>query len=332
MASYNAPRKGSMAFYPRVRAKKQTPTIKANGKDAKALSFLGYKVGMTQITGKDNHKGSITFGQTVTIPTTIVEVPSIKVLGVRAYIKEDMGKIILSDVLSQNYEKEINRKINNFKKKKEKNKNKEEKNKKYTLEDFEKEIENISHFTLIVNTQPKKISLKKKPEIVEINIGGEKKEQLEYAKNILGKEINVEDIFNEGTFLDVKAVTKGKGFSGVIKRFGVKIQRPKAKTQRIVGAIGPWNPSTVMFTVARAGQMGYHNRTEFNKKILKISDKPDEVNGSGFSSYGKVKGKFILIRGSIPGPAKRCIAFRKSVRPEKKTGIKIEAIENIVKK
>lgn len=335
MASYNAPRKGSMAFYPRVRAKKQTPTIKASGTEAKALSFLGYKVGMTQVTGKDSHKGSITFGQSVTIPATVVEVPEIKVLGIRAYTKGDMGHNILSDVLSQTFDKEIERKINNFKKKNEKSKNKETKPKKtknYTIADFEKEIENIEYFTLLVNTQPKEIKLKKKPEIVEINIGGKKEEQLEYAKNILGKNINIEDVFSEGEFLDIKGVTKGKGFSGVIKRFGVKIQRPKAKTRRIVGSIGPWNPSTVMFSVARAGQMGYHNRTEYNKRILKISNNPDEINGTGFSGYGKVNKKFVIIRGSIPGSAKRCVAMRKSNRPEKKSGIKFETIEGILKK
>lgn len=332
MASYNAPRKGSMAFYPRVRAKKQTPTIKAKGTQAKALSFLGYKVGMTQVTGKDAHKGSITFGQTVTMPATIVEVPEIKVLGIRAYTKGDMGHQILSDVLSQNFEKEIDRKINNFKKKSEKNKTKKEKTKNYTIADFEKEIEQIEFFTLLVNTQPKEIKLKKKPEIVEVNIGGKKEEQLEYAKTVLGKGINIEDVFSEGDFLDIKGVTKGKGFSGVIKRFGVKIQRPKAKTRRIVGSIGPWNPSTVMFTVARAGQMGYHNRTETNKRILKISDNIDEVNRNGFSGYGKVRKKFVVIRGSIPGPAKRCVAMRKSTRPEKKSGIKFESIESILKK
>ncbi len=332
MASYNAPRKGSMAFYPRVRARKETPSIKAKGSEAKALSFLGYKVGMTQVIGKDSHKGSITFGQTVAVPATIVEVPSIKVLGIRAYTKEDQGHAVLSDVLSDTFEKEVSRKIKNYKKKSEKNKAKKSEEKSYTIADFEKEINSIEYFTLLVNTQPKTIELKKTPEIVEINIGGNKTEQLNYAKEILGKEIKLEDVFSEGTFLDIKGVTKGKGFQGVIKRFGIKQQRPKAKKRRVVGSISPWHPATVMYTVARAGQMGYHNRTEYNKKILKISDKIDEVNGTGFSGYGKLTGKYMIIRGSIPGAAKRCVAFRKSVRPEKKSGINLAVIDNIVKK
>ena len=88
-----------------------------------------------------------------------------------------------------------------------------------------------------------------------------------------------------------------------------------------------------MFTVARPGQMGYQNRTEHNKKILKISDNLTEVNGkSGFSGYGQVKGKYLVIAGSIPGAAKRCLAIRKSQRPERKAGIWLENVEKILVK
>ena len=335
MAHYESPRKGSMAFYPRVRAKKETPTMRAWGKDAKALSFLCYKVGMTQVLGKNKHKGSPTFGAEIVVPATIIECPPIKVLGIRAYQKNDIGVSALSDVLANDFEKEINRKIVGFKDQSEKNKKEsaEKGNDKYTIEDFEKEIADIEYFTLLVYTQPKKIDLKKTPEIVEANIGGNKEEQLKYAKSMLGKEINFNDLFAEGDFLDIKAVTKGKGFQGVINRFGIKQQRPKSKKRRIVGSISPWHPHTVMFTVARAGQMGYHNRTEYNKKVIKISDNVSEVNNkSGFTGYGHVSGKYALIYGSIPGVAKRCISVRKSIRPEKKAGIQLERVERILVK
>lgn len=317
MAKYNASRKGSMAFYPRVRAKKQTPSMKASGNEAKALSFICYKAGMTQVVGKNTHKGSPTFGQTVYMPATIVECPPIKVLGIRAYIKAEIGFEVLNDVLSEKFDKELDRKIPNFKKPVSKKVKKEEE-KKFSIQDFQQQMEQIEYFTLLVNTQPNSIELKKKPDIVEINIGGKKEEQLNYAKDVLGKEINIEEVFKEKDFLDIRAVTKGKGFQGVIKRFGIKQQRPKAKKRRIVGSISPWNPSTVMFTVARAGQMGYHNRTEYNKRILKISDEIKDVNGkSGYTRYGTIKGKYIIIAGSIPGVSKRCISIRKSQRPEK---------------
>jgi large subunit ribosomal protein L3e len=41
---------------------------------------------------------------------------------------------------------------------------------------------------------------------------------------------------------------------------------------RKVGCIGAWHPSRVSFTVARTGQLGYHHRTEMNKKIYRISN------------------------------------------------------------
>ncbi len=341
MSEYNAPRRGSMAYYPRVRSKKETPSMKASGKEAKALNFLCYKAGMTQIMGKNKHKGSPSFGHEVVLPATIIECPPLKVFGVRAYTKAEIGVVPLSDALAENVDNEIMRKINNFKKKSQKNKDKKENTEKkstkekkiYEIADFEKEINDIEYFTLLIHTQPKKISLKKTPDISEVFIGGKKEEQLNYAKQILGKEINFDEVFSEGDFLDIKAVTTGKGIQGVVKRFNVRMLRPKAKTRRVVGSISPWHPTTVMFTVARPGQMGYQNRTEYNKKLVKISDKTEEVNSkSGFSGYGHVQGKFAVIVGSIPGPSKRCIALRKGIRPVQKRGIHLEAVEKILVK
>ena len=65
--------------------------------------------------------------------------------------------------------------------------------------------------------------------------------------------------------------------------------------------------------------MGFHQRTEHNKWILKISDKPEEIDAKGgFLRYGVVKNKYVLIKGSIPGPSKRMIKLVAAVRPNKK--------------
>lgn len=337
MSQFNAPRRGSMAYYPRVRAKKETPTIKGKGVENKALSFVAYKVGMVQVQGKNTHKNSPTFGMETVVPATVIATPALKIFGVRAYTKREIGEEVLSDVLTGNVDKFLLRKINNFKKPSQKTQGKENKNEKkddfYTIADFEKEINDITGFTLLVHTTPDELDLKKTPDVTEIVIGGTKEQQLTYAKEKLGKEIKFEEVFNEKDFLDVKAVTKGKGFNGVIKRFHIRSLRPKNKKQRIVGSIGPWHPHTVMFTVARPGQMGYHNRTESGKKLIKISTNPEEVNPSrGFSGYGTVKGQYALIYGSIPGPAKRCIALRKTIRPIKQKGVQLETVERIIKK
>jgi len=63
--------------------------------------------------------------------------------------------------------------------------------------------------------------------------------------------------------------------------------------------------------------MGYHVRTEFNKLILKISEKAEEVNvKGGYPHYGNVKAAYVLLKGSIPGPCKRLIRFNQATRPD----------------
>jgi large subunit ribosomal protein L3 len=111
-------------------------------------------------------------------------------------------------------------------------------------------------------------------------------------------------------------VTKGKGFQGPVKRWGVKIlPRKSDEGRRQVGTLGPWSPPRVMWTVPAAGQMGYHQRTDFNKRILKLgNDGKDITPPGGFLRYGPVKGDFVVVAGSVPGPTKRLIQLRRAVR------------------
>ncbi len=117
-------------------------------------------------------------------------------------------------------------------------------------------------------------------------------------------------------FIDVVSVTKGKGWQGPIKRFGLSKQRRKATGKvRHVGTLGPFHPPYVMYTVPQAGQMGFHKRTELNKWVLKIGENPDEINPpSGFPHYGIVKNDYIIVKGSIPGSKKRLVRFRWALR------------------
>ena len=130
------------------------------------------------------------------------------------------------------------------------------------------------------------------------------------------------DVFVAGDKIDVQGTSKGKGFQGVIKRWNIRIQYGKAarsSKERHVGSIGPWTPNRTMWTVAQAGQMGYHKRTEFNKKILKIGENTtvSEVNpDGGFINYGLVKNDYVLVKGSLPGPSKRLVILRKAIRPK----------------
>ena len=64
-----------------------------------------------------------------------------------------------------------------------------------------------------------------------------------------------------------------------------------------------------------AGQYGFFNRTELNKRIVMIGEDVKKVNpAGGIVNYGLVKKKFIFIEGSIPGSKKRIVFLRKAMR------------------
>ena len=153
---------------------------------------------------------------------------------------------------------------------------------------------------------------------------------MKYAQEILGKEIKLSDVFKEGDVVDVIAVSKGKGFQGPMKRFGVRGQGRKAQQmQRHTSPLGQNEPGKVRHTVPQAGQMGFGKRTEVNKRILKITEGFD-IKGD-FLNYGKVKGSCILLDGSVPGAKKRLIRLRFAMRPRKTYPIDIKYISNVSK-
>ncbi len=86
--------------------------------------------------------------------------------------------------------------------------------------------------------------------------------------------------------------------------------------------MGDFGTGYVRKTIRQAGQVGYHKRTELNKRILRISN-PDESEitpAGGFLNYGEVRNPYMIIQGSLPGPAKRLIRFRDATRPRKTVG------------
>jgi large subunit ribosomal protein L3 len=316
-----------MAFYPRVRAKKHTPSFSSfelnnETEEVNPVNFLGYKAGMTTVFALNQQQKSPKYNIEMPVSATVIECPPIKVFGLRAYSKTNSGKKVLMDVLAEKTDKEMLKKIHSFLKSK-----KDNKKSKKTVSDLEKTKE-IIEIRLLCFTQPKLTGIgKKKPDLFEVALNGSVEKQLKFGKEKLGKEIKASEVFKERIQVDVKAVDKGKGFQGVVKRFGVKIHRPKAKKHRYVGSISPWTPATVMYTVPRAGQLGYQNRTEFNKMILLISEDVSKVNPkAGFKKYGLVKNEFLLITGSVPGAIKRPIAIRNAIRANEKTKPKLSEI------
>ncbi|MBN2202607.1 MAG: 50S ribosomal protein L3 [Candidatus Aenigmarchaeota archaeon] len=300
MPSVKRPRRGSKAYYPRKRSSRIYPRISSwkPSSEVKPLGFAGYKAGMSHAVVVDSNPNTKTTGQQITRPITILDCPPISVFGFRCYTKNKSS----FDVLSEKFDKNLSRKM------------KTPKQPKKVEEQLKKLPKDATSISLICHTNP---TFKKKPEVFEMALGGSVEEQLKYSQEILGKEIKLSDVFKEGDLIDVIAITKGKGFQGPVKRFGITLQGRKAQQMlRHIAPLGQNEPGKVRHTVPQAGQHGFHRRTEFNKRILKIQEGFD-ISGD-FLKYGKVKGDCIVLDGSIPGVRKRLVRLRFAIR-EKKT-------------
>jgi large subunit ribosomal protein L3 len=275
------------------------------------LGFAGYKAGLTHVFRVNDKSGSSDFGKEVACAATVIDVPPITVCAIRAYTRNPYGLQSFTEAWMKEKSKDIERVLTPPK-----NRNPEQAFKK-----IEENLDKIVEFRLLVATQPRLASVpKKRPDIMEIKVDGSTiKEQFEYAKNLLGKTVSATDIFKEGQYVDVISITKGKGFQGPVKRWGVRILQHKSrKTKRGIATLGPWHPARVQYSIPRAGQMGYHQRTEYNKRILKIGPDGSKVTPKGgFLRYGQISGTYILIDGSVPGPAKRLIRLRYPARPKR---------------
>ncbi len=306
-----------MQFWPRVRVRYSHARIRnwVPSKETKPSGFAGFKVGMTHLLITDNRQHSLTKGTDIFCPVTVVECPPIKTASILFYKNTINGSKLVSQIFAENIDKELTRKINMPKK----NKDKESANE--LVKNEPQQSTDFDFIRLFCYTQPKLTTTgKKNPDTFEIAIGGTKEQQLTYAKEKLGKEINVSEVFKEGQQLDAHSVTKGKGFQGPVRRFGVTLRHHKSeKSRRNPGSLGAWRAQGhIMWRTAHAGKMGYHLRTEYNKRLIKIGNKPEEINvKGGFLNYGIVKNPYILIKGSLGGASKRLVRFTEAMRQRK---------------
>ncbi len=314
----SAPRHGSLRFMPRKRATHVKGRIR-NWLDIEGeprfLGFAGFKAGMTHIAYIEDQKTSPFYGKELMKAVTIIETPPIILFGIKIYKRNEYGLHCVGEILAKEFKNELSRKI--ILPDPEKYDFKENLSKLKSKLDDNTEIRGLFH------TQPYKASMPRiKPDIFENKVSGgaNSEEQLSFALEQLGKEYRIRDCFNEGELIDVIGVSKGKGLQGATKRFGVKLLPRKTRgIKRGIGCIGPWHPARVMYTVARSGQMGFHQRIEYNKRILKVSENGEEINPKGgFLKYGLVKGDYIMLLGSVPGAKKRLIRLRTPIRPRKK--------------
>jgi len=256
------------------------------------------------------------------------------VVGIVGYVKTPHGLRSLTTVWSQSLNQDFLRRMyRNWYRSKRKAFTKHAK--RYATERGKKEIEGeyakiakyCSTVRVVAHTQVRLVGgSQKRAHVMEIQInGGDTAAKVEFAKKLLEKKVSVDSVFDANELIDTLAATKGKGFEGVTTRWGTtRLPRKTHKGLRKVACIGAWHPSGVRFSVARAGQNGYHHRTEINKKIYKIGKNGEcktefDLTSKritpmgGFPHYGIVDQDYLMIRGCCPGPRKRVITLRKSL-------------------
>ncbi len=307
MPTARSPRKGSLQFWPRKRVSKYLPRVnwnRVNTSSTKNLKgFITYKAGMVSGFVLDNTADSMTKGKKIIIPLTILECPKMRIFSVRFYKNNQ----VVREIVSKNVEKEMKKKVKLPKKDTEK------------LEEVKPDT--YDDIRVIFYSLVKETGIKKTPDLTEIDLTGSVEEKMNFVKENLHKEISALDIFEKGQLVDIRGVTKGKGLQGPVKRFGIALKVHKSeKGQRRPGSLGPWHPARVTFRVPISGQMGTFTRVAYNNKIIDLGDSKgkDEEKFKNIKNYGNLKTDYILIRGSVPGPAKRQILLTPSFRETKK--------------
>jgi large subunit ribosomal protein L3e len=348
---FEAPRHGSLGFLPRKRTHHHRGKVKSFPKDNKAVAphftaFLGYKAGMTHICREVAKPGSLAHKKEVVEAVTIIETPPMIVVGVVGYVETPRGLRSLTTVFAQHLSEEFMRRLyKNWYHSKKKAFTKYAKKYSDAKKPIEKELERIVKYCQVVrviaHTQIKKVGLgQKRAHVMEIQInGGETKDKVEFAKKWFEKEVPVAGVFSQNEMIDVIGVTKGKGYEGVTTRWGVtRLPRKTHRGLRKVACIGSWHPARVKFSVPRAGQNGYHHRTEINKKIYRVGSKEVKHDAStenditlksitpmgGFPHYGVVDEDWLMVKGCVVGPKKRVLTLRKTLLVHTKQAAKEE--------
>jgi large subunit ribosomal protein L3e len=303
---------------------------------------------MTHILREVDRAGSKLHKNETVEAVTIIETPPMMVVGIVGYVETPRGLRTLGTVWSSHLSEEVRRRFyKNWYRSKKKAFTKYsaklgEDGSKLKEESLEKIKKHASVIRVLAHTQTAKIGLRqKKAHIMEIQVNGGKTvaEKVTWADSLLEKPYNVKNVFSQDEMIDVIGVTKGHGFEGVVTRWGVtRLPRKTHRGLRKVACIGAWHPARVGYQVARAGQRGFHHRTEINKKIYLIGDaaKTEEGkvhnNGStkfdltdktinplgGFPHYGEVNEEFVMVKGSVAGSKKRVLTLRRSLIPQTK--------------
>lgn len=291
---HSAPRRGSLAFRPRARARSMLPRVRTwpavKSEKPTLLGFPVFKAGTIHVITQDDRERTPNFGKPLFNPASVLAAPELLVSGVRLYGWRSGYEVSLGEARE---------------------------NPAASLSSIQ--LEKVRRVAAVCSVVPREVGLsQKRPIVMEIGVsGGDVKAQLEYVSGLLGKKVRFSDVFKAGMYVDVLGITKGQGFEGPVTRFGVKRKQHKSrKSVRAIGVLGPWHPAAVMYTAPRAGQMGFHQRTESGKRIIMVGNAKDNpiTPSGGFLHFGEVKGEYAVLRGSVPGPARRFALVRYPAR------------------
>jgi len=298
-------------------------------------AFVGYKAGMTHVVREIERPGSKLHKKDAVEAVTLLETPPMTVVGLVGYVETPNGLRSLTTVWAGHLSDEVKRRFyKNWYRSKRKAFTKYAKKFAEKPQDIEFEINRIKQYCQVVrvlaHTQIRKIKLRQKvANLLEIQLnGGSVSEKVDFGRNLFEQEVPVDTVFSEGEVLDICSATRGHGTEGVVSRWGVtRLPRKTHRGLRKVACIGAWHPARVRFTVARAGQKGYHHRTEINKRILRVGKKGDAKSCTtemdlteksitpvgGFPHYGEINEDWLMIKGAVGGSRKRPITLRKCI-------------------
>lgn len=340
---FSIPRRGSMAFCPRKRTRHHQGKVKSfpaddQSKKPHLTAFMAYKAGMTHIVRDLDKTGSKMHKKEVVQAVTILEAPPMFIAGIVGYVETPKGLRTLTTVWAQHLNQQFLRRLyKNWYRAKHKAFTRYSKLYADREKSIDRELLRIKKYCSVVrviaHTDIKKVRLtQRKAHVMEIQVnGGTVANKVDWAYNLLEKVVPVTGVFQTNQMIDVMGSTKGKGNCGVIKRFGVtRLPRKTHRGLRKVACVGAWHPAKINIYVARAGQHGYHHRTERNKKIFYIGQGTNKANATtesdltdktitplgGFVNYGHVREDFLMVKGSVPGHVKRVITLRETLHPQ----------------
>lgn len=338
---FEQPRHGSLGFLPRKRSSHHRGKVRSFPKDDQAkephlTAFLGYKAGMTHITRDVDRVGSKIHKKEVVEAVSILETPPMIVVGMVGYVETPNGLRALTTVFAQHLTEECRRRFyKNWHKGKLKaftryTKKMYESGPHHMAAQLNRMIRYCTVIRALAHTQIRTLGFRqKKAHLCEIQVnGGTTAQKVEFIRDLFEKPVPVTAVFAKDEMIDVIGVSKGHGYEGVITRWGTcRLPRKTHRGLRRVACIGAWHPARVSYTVARAGQLGYHHRTELNKKIYRIGKKGDNESCTtendltrkginplgGFPHYGNVTEDWIMVKGCVIGSRKRVLTLRKTM-------------------